>query len=197
MNIAQIGTVGTTRTFKMNRLGRVIIAATILLILGVAILFLLQTGPRPVCHKALEGALQQWVIDIGKTNVYPNVNGDAAASLGEVDQYWGPDHISQFYGYLPGLRFDDSRDLVLMYLKQPTAYTWHGDHDHNIFSSRKWMVLSPDMVFSGTCPEGGDLLDTPEFKKRLLATIDFLKTNNRPNWQVVAKEQMEFLASIK
>ena len=84
-----------------------------------------------------------------------------------------------------------------MYLKEQTCYTWHGDHEHNAFSPKKWMVLSPDFRESETGPEGGELLDTPQFKERLLATIDFLKTNNRPNWEVVAREQMEFLATIK
>ena len=150
-----------------------------------------------MCHRGLESALIQWAYEAGKTNQYPNVNGDAVASLAEVDPYWGPGHISDRYGYVPGLNFDDSPDLVLTYLKLPTAYTWHGDHDHNIFSPRKWMVLSPQMTTAGTCGEGGDLLETSEFKKRLLATIDFLKTNNRPNWEVVAREQMAFIASLK
>jgi hypothetical protein len=98
MNIAQIGTVGTTRTFKMNRLGRVIIAATILLILGVAILFLLQTGPRPVCHKALDSSLQGWCFEHGKTNAYHNVSGNAADSLAEIKRDWGAFDISHAYG---------------------------------------------------------------------------------------------------
>ena len=98
---------------------------------------------------------------------------------------------------MPGLHLDDPEQLVLMYMKEKTAYNYHGDSQHNIFSARKWMVLSPAIADSGKCPEGGDLLDTPEFKKRLLATIDFLKTNNRPNWQVVAREQMAFIASLK
>jgi hypothetical protein len=58
------------------------------------------------------------------------------------------------------------------------------------------MVLSPGIVMEGMCPEGGDLLDTPEFKRRLLLTLKFLQTKERPHWQVVSNEQMEFLKSI-
>jgi hypothetical protein len=62
------------------------------------------------------------------------------------------------------------------------------------------MVLSPGFspgAPGNTCPEGGELLDTPEFKKRIQITIAFLKEQQRPYWQTVAEEQSEFLRSIK
>ncbi len=185
---------GKIRNWKKT-VRRISIAVVVLLVLGVAVFNLLYAGPRPVCHRVLDCGFVQWVEEIGKTNAYPNVRGEAAASLADMKRFWGAYEIPKAYGYVPGLRFDDSNSLVLMYMKERTSYTWHADHQHNIFSQRKWMVLSPE--FSGHCPEGGELLDTPEFKKRLLATIDFLKTNNRPNWEVVAREQTAFVASLK
>jgi hypothetical protein len=83
-----------------------------------------------------------------------------------------------------------------MYLKQKTRYTWHAE-TQSIFTPRRWMVISPAIISGGTCPEGGELLDTPEFKKRLEMTVAFLKENQRPYWQAVAKEQSEFLKSIQ
>lgn len=188
--------VGFVRAFVKGPFRWALIAVPALVILRVATVFALQTGPRPLCHKALDCSFLTWSSANGNTNAYPNVRGESAASLLKIQSDWGPDAISKIYGYVPGLHFDDTNNLVLMYLKEQTAYTYHGDHDHTRFSPRKWMVLSPAMIESGNCPEGGELLDTAEFKRRLLATIDFLKTDNRPNWEVVAREQMAFLASI-
>ena len=104
-------------------------------------------------------------------------------------------HDIQRYGYVPGLTCDDPKGLALMYMR--TRYTWHGDTAHTIFSARRWLVLSPDIVMGGPYPEGGDLLDTADFKRRLQRTVAFLKEHQRPHWQVVADEQSEFLKSIK
>jgi len=109
-----------------------------------------------------------------------------------MEPYFGK-NIQQ-YRYVPGLRSDDPKDVVLMYMQ--TRYTWESDGTHTIFSPPRWLVLSPE-IMSGTCPEGGELLDTPEFKRRLQMTIAFLKEHQRPSWQVVAEEQSNFLKSVK
>src|SRR5437016_1029169 len=100
----------------------------------VGVLFVLRSGPRPVCHRAVDGALQQWMLEIGHTNVYPNASGIGSNSLAMVERFFG--HGIQQYGYVPGLSYDDPNDLVLMYLRTKTHYTWHGDTEHTLFSRR-------------------------------------------------------------
>ncbi len=117
--------------------------------------------------------------------------------LAMLEPYFGKE--IQRYGYIPGLTCYDSGDLVLMYLKTKTHYSWHGDTKHTIFSPSRWMVISPGFAVmeSSDYPEGGQLLDTAEFKRRIEKTIAFLKENHRPDWEVVAKEQADFLKSIE
>jgi len=149
--------------------------------------------PRPLCHRIIDGAFQQWALETGSTNSYPNTNGNGVASLAAVERLVGAD--IQQYGYDPGLHYDDPNDLVLMYMRKKTRHTWHGDTKHSIFSPSRWMVLSPE-ILNGTCPEGGELVDTPEFKRRLQLTVAFLKVRQRPYWEAVAGEQAQFLTSI-
>lgn len=170
----------------------------ILLVLSLTVIALVfvKSGPRPLCHSMLNGAFQQWVQDSGHSNAYPNAGGVGSNSLALIEQYCGPD--IQRYGYIPGLTYDDPKDLVLIYLKTKTHYSWHGDTSHTVFSPLKWMVISPQFHDGeNTCPEGGELLDTAEFKRRVERTVEFLKENQRTDWQVVAKEQADFLSSIK
>ena len=164
--------------------------------LVVGLLFVLRSGPHPLCHRAIDAAFQQWMLETGHTNgVCPNANGIGSNSLAMVEHYFG--HDIQQYAYVPGLRYGDPNDLVLMYMRKQTHYTWHADADHTVFSPQRWMVLSPDTWSSGTCPEGGELLDTPQFKRRLETTVAFLREHQRPYWQVVAEEQSNFLKSVK
>jgi hypothetical protein len=157
--------------------------------------FVLRSGPRPICHVLIDGALQQWMLETGHTNDYPNAAGVGSNSLAMIQPFIGQE--IQQYEYVPGLRWDDSKELVLMYMRSQTHYTWHGDAAHAVFSPRRWMVLSPNFPNNGTCPEGGELLDTPEFKRRLETTISFLRNHQRPYWQTSFKEQSDFLKSIK
>jgi hypothetical protein len=165
------------------------------LALIIAAPFFLWFGPHPMCHRLVVGGFQQWMLETGQTNeVYPNASGSGSNSLAMIERFVGPE-IRQ-YGYVAGLSETDSADLVLMYMKTKTAYTWHADHSHTMFSSRHWMVISPGIV-GGGCPEGGALLDTPEFKRRLERTIAFLKVHQRPYWQFVAEEHSNFLNSLE
>jgi hypothetical protein len=180
----------------LKRIARICIGGIAALALVVAALFVLRSGARPVCHRAVDGAFQEWAIETGHTNgFYPNADGIGSNSLAMIEPFFGHDILR--YAYIPGLRFDDPKDLVLMYLKRETHYSWHGDTEHTIFSPRRWMVVSPDIVMGGPYPEGGDLLDGPEFRRRVLKTVAFLREHDRPNWQIVAKEQEEFLKSVK
>lgn len=179
-----------------KRAARVIIGGIAVLALVVAALLALRSGPRPVCHRAVDGAFQQWMLETSHTNgFYPNADGIGSNSLAMIEPFFG--HDIQQYAYIPGLRSDDPKDLVLMYLKRPTRYSWHGDTEHTIFSPRRWMVVSPDIVMGGPYPEGGDLVDGSELKRRVLRTVAYLKDHDREHWQTVAKEQEEFLKSVK
>jgi hypothetical protein len=132
------------------------------------------------------------MLETAHTNVYPNANGIGSNSLAMIERYFS--HDIQRYGYVPGLSYDDPKDVVLMYIQ--TRYTWHGDSSHTIFSPQRWLVLSPEIVASGTCPEGGDLVETPEFRRRLMLTLEFLQKNHRPYSQIVSNDEMQFLKSI-
>jgi len=176
-----------------GRAAAALVAALVLIPIGHYLRF--PPGPRPLCHRGIDSAFQQWMLATGQTNAYPNAEGNGPASLAMVQPYFGQ-RIQQ-YAYIPGLREDDPEDLVFMYMKEKTRRTWHADEDHSIFIPRRWMVLSREIEYHGTCPEGGELLDTPQFRKRIMATIAFLKDNQRPYWQAVANEQLAFLRSVK
>jgi hypothetical protein len=158
----------------------------------------LFSGPRSLCHVALAAAFNQWMLDAGQTagnGIYPNADGESSNSLALLRRYDSDD--LQRYAYVPGLNVNDPRDLVLMYLKVKTHYTWHGDFEHTIYLPARWMVLSPQFYLRcDTCPEGGDLVGTPELKRRLLLTLQFLQEKRRGHWEVVSNEQMQFLKSI-
>ena len=179
-----------------SRKWKIILSMPLVLFLIVVALFAIHSGPRPECNRAIDGSFQQWA---QKTHAdsYPNIGGFGSNSLAVIECFEG--HEIQRYGYIPGLNWNDPKDLVLMYLKTKTHYSWHGDTEHTVFSPLHWMVISPCIIDDGnaTCPEGGRLLDTPEFKRRVEKTIAFLKERQRPNWEVVTKEQAEFLKSIK
>ena len=157
-----------------------------------AALLVLWSGHRPQCHKALDSAFRHWMLVTSHSNTYPNSAGQGSNSLEMINDFFGGDMHQ--YKYVPGLMTDDPKDLVLMYMR--TSYSWHGDASHTIFSPRHWLVLSPN-ILSGTCPEGGDLLDMTEFKKRLERTIAFLKEHQRPYWPTVEQEQSNFLTTIR
>jgi hypothetical protein len=94
-----------------------------------------------------------------------------------------------------------------MYMPKPTRYIWH-DRPQTIFEDKRWMVVpldlmdSPgalatwierDMTYMGECSER---LTLDEFRVRLKKTLDFLRQNERPNWQTVVAENEAFLKSI-
>lgn len=151
-----------------------------------------------MCHVALAAAFNEWMLDAGQSSgngIYPNADGESSNSLALLQRYDTDD--LQRYEYVPGLGVNDPRDLVLMFLKTKTHYTWHGDFEHTVYSPARWMVLSPQFYLRrDTCPEGGDLVDTPELRRRVLLTLKYLQDERRPYWQVISNEQMQFLKSI-
>src|SRR5436309_16057474 len=100
---------------RSNRALRIVIAGVAALGLVVAALFVLRFGPAPLCHRAVDGAYQQWMLETGHTNAYPNADGAGSNSLAMIECYFGQD--IQQYGYVPGLSYDDPKDVVLMYMR--------------------------------------------------------------------------------
>jgi hypothetical protein len=162
---------------------------------------------RPVCHKVVMGAFDEWISANGmdtnsRTNSFPNVNGMGKESLDSIRNgmngymEWAKD-----YRYIPGLRENDPGKLILMYYSRPTRWTWHGGPP-TVFKEKAWIVVPVDFAFWGDrTPEGpGELserISTKEFKTRLRATIDFVRTNARPNWQTVVAEHTKVLEEVE
>jgi hypothetical protein len=178
--------------------------------------FILDWEGKPYCHKAIMGAFMVWMADHG-TNVnghkddhgdsgkgiFPNVGGSSSDSLATIrDQMGGDMDWAKNYRYVPGLRQDDVGDLVLMYIDRPTRWTWHGQAPPTIFKEKAWMVVPVDFKFGvrlrpqagpGECSER---ISLAEFRTRLERTLDFVRTNQRPNWKTVVAEHTKFLDSI-
>ena len=176
----------------------IVIAAAAVCLLVVVFMIRSPSDPLFYCQKQFDSAFEQWKMTNG-TDVYPNIEGDSRKSFAPIGAYLrGGNTLMDHYGYVAGLAYDDPSDLVLMYLKKKTRRTWNGDHSATIFTEPKWMVLGSH-VWSGDereGPEGGILETTVEFKRRLRRTLEFLKENNRPNWEKVVEEHTAFLESI-
>lgn len=175
------------------------VALATLVPLGIFVRF--PPDPHINCHAVLDSVLDGWLIE-HNTNAYPNVNGNEAASFAVINEYYhfrGDTH--SLYGYVPGLKPDDPKELVLIYLKKMTRRTWNGDHSANLFTRKKWFMGGPDFSWNPgedrRLPEGGQLVDTAEFKRRLRMTLEFLEENDRPHWRNVVKEHTAFLKSIE
>lgn len=178
-------------------LGLVLAGLTAAVVLG-------PPGPNFVCHRLLDGALQQWMLETTNGVTFPNVDGSSSRSLAVLLPYLGPPddtNMLRDYMYVPGLRSDDPKNLILFYLREPSRWTWHGD-THWFGGSKRWIVLNPQMSLLNTdSPQAGGELDEAislaEFKNRLLATLDYLKRNNRPGWQATEQEHMRFVNAIQ
>ena len=175
-----------------------IIIGIVVTLFAVIVGFLLRHPPDPLtlCQKMLDSGFEQWK-QTNKANGYPNVHGDSTRSFAAAGVYMkgGGEDFNNTYGYVPGLKDDDPKDLVLMYLEKKTRRTWNGDFSGSILRKPKWMVIGPDFGFD--LPEGGNLEETSTFKTRLQKTLDFLRENKRPYWETIVKEHTEFLNSIK
>lgn len=176
------------------------IAAGAVVVLVTAFLLRFPPDPHVNCHKALSSALDIW-LEENSTNVYPNVRGDSAASFALIQEYFRARDAS-LYGYVPGLTWDDPKELIMIYLKRMTRRTWNGDHSASIFGKKKWFIGGPDYWWNpdvdyGGLPEGGQLVDTAEFVARLRMTLALLEKSNRPYWTNVVKEHSEFVNSIE
>ena len=135
------------------------------------------------------------------TNAFPNATGHSADSLALIrDEMGGQMDWAQSYRYVPGLHRDDPGDLILMYLVQPTRWTWHGPPP-TVFTPKAWIVVPLDFTMSGPLAAGrGELSERVSldmFRSRLRRTLDFIRTNERPSWQTVVAEHTRFLDCIE
>ena len=175
------------------------------IVFGVIVLayyMLFDRGGQPYCHKGIDMALHNWrdANKLDKTT-FPNIDGSSAKSLAEIREFFGVwEKLEETYMYVPGLRTDDPGDLVLMYLPQPTRWTWHGGPPPNVFKPKGWILVPVDMKFYGNRNrdelgpgEFSEWVSFMEFKDRLQKTLDFLRDNERPNWEAVVEEHTRFL----
>jgi hypothetical protein len=200
---------GATKvTCKTARAKRIVlwIGGTLALLVGLAFgyyRFILDWEARPGCHKGFMFAFYTWMDDNGKdantqTNDFPNINGIGAISLAAISNGMGSQMVwAHDYRYVPGLRQNDPGDLVLLYLNRPTRWTWHGAPG-TIFRKRVWMVVPVDFTIGGrprSRNEGemSERLSPAEFRSRLSRTLDFIRTNERPNWRTIVAEHTKFL----
>jgi hypothetical protein len=77
---------------------------------------------------------------------------------------------------------------------------WHGPPP-TIFKDKAWIVVPVDFKMGGRSPAGaGELSERvsfDEFQRRLRCTLDYVRTNERPNWQTIVAEHTEFLESVE
>lgn len=168
--------------------------------------FILDWNARPICHKAVMTCFHMWMSDQGmpsesRGNNFPNINGKSVDSLATLNSYMGDNPSwAKDYSYVPGLRENDPGDLVLMYINRPTRWTWHGSPP-TIFKEKAWIIVPADFTH-GDRPQKsqGELSESvsqAEFQNRLRRTLDFIRTNQRPNWETVVAEHTKFLDSIQ
>ena len=95
--------------------------------------------------------------------------------------------------YIQGLRNDDPEDLIVMYVKHKTH--WPTKHWFQGFEAvPKWLVMGPRVdTYWG---RAGGWIETPEFVRRFMKTLDFLRANQRPHWEETVTAHEAFLAGV-
>jgi hypothetical protein len=185
------------------------IAGTSVILIGLALgyhRFVLDWNGRPCCHAqivlAFTSAMHEPGVNFANDpKPFPNVKGLSQDSLATLrDGMGGYMDWAKDYNYVPGLREDDPGDLVLMYFNRPTRWTWHGVVP-TIFKKKKWIIVPVDFAM-GMRPrsdpgEYSERVSLDEFRNRLRRTLDFVRTNECPNWQTVVAENTKFLDSIE
>jgi hypothetical protein len=133
-----------------------------------------------------------------RSDFYPNANGSSRGSMDLLKESLGSLPM-EHYRYVPGLRPDDPGELVLFYFDQPTRWIWHGPAP-SIFSEKAWIVVPADFAIGSRPLRGGgelsERIPEDEFRRRLQSTLDFVKTNARPNWEAVVAEHTRFLETL-
>ena len=164
----------------------------------IAVIIMGSSGPHLTCHKILSGGLAQWMLETKNGAEFPNVDGNSSRSLALIHPYF-QDHTNELrdYMYVPGLRSDDPENLILIYVRKPSRRMWHGDT--RFTGPKLWVILNPLLSDGDSAQTRGELSEgvtLAEFKKRLRATLDYLKRNDRPHWQATEREHLQFINSI-
>jgi hypothetical protein len=171
--------------------------------------FVLDWDVRPISHSELVIAFALTMHPSGEDDAhdlrpFPNVKGlsqDSLATLRDAMSMYGNMDWATNYNYVPGLREDDPGDLVLMYFNRPTRWTWFA-LPPTIFQEKEWIIIPVDFG-RGMRPrpekdrDYSERVSLDEFRRRLRETIDFVRTNDRPNWQTVVAEHTKFLDSLE
>jgi hypothetical protein len=169
-------------------------------VLRACIDLLIDSEAQPQCHKQVDGDFHRWQTE-HKTRDFPNTRGESWASMQDLPNIEYFPELKSHYSYVPGLTRDDPGDLVLMYVNQPTRWTWHGSPP-TVFTKKAWILVPVDMKCYGSRESLGpgefsERVTYDEFRQRLEKTLDFLKEKKRPHWEAVVKEHSEFLNRLK
>jgi hypothetical protein len=184
-----------------------------LLIAGGLLYFfvLLDWNAKPYCEKQITLAVRLWTHD-QNPNLLPNVEGSSFHSMASMaEQLVTTNIVLRDYQYVPGLQQNDPGDLVLIYFNQPTHWRMH-IRPEGRWKPKHWLVMPIAALEAGVTRqaervghathqvlgfgEQGELLSTEQFTNRLLAALDYLRTNNRPHWQAIVKEHTAFIDSL-
>jgi len=162
---------------------------------------------QPFCHKQIGSEFNSWAESNGgspekRIGTFPNVGGRSEDSLAKILDGFGP-HVTwgTDYRYVPGLKQDDPGQLVLMYFNRPTRWISHVEINTTIFREKNWIIVPVDFKWYGDRTEAGpgewsEWVVEEEFKQRLQETLDYLKSNQRPNWETIVAEHAAFLESL-
>ena len=187
------------------------IGGTMALLVGSALgyyHFILDWHGRPICHKQITLSLSTVMhssdgVITTEWQPFPNVRGSSQDSLATLSESMAGYMVwTNDYNYVPGLREDDPPDLVLLYFTRPTRWNWHGSPP-TVFNAKAWILIPVDSAGVGFRPHTGqtgecsERVSRDEFRRRLRGTLDFIRTNERPNWQTVVAEHARFLHSIE
>jgi hypothetical protein len=191
-----------------------LVVSPLILVIVAVVLFrfvLVDWDAKPYCDKQITLAVSLWTHD-RDTNTLPNIEGSSSLSLASMaEQFVVTNIVLRDYQYIPGLQQDDPGDMVMIYFNQPTRWRLHVRPEGR-WKPKHWLVIPIASLEAGVSRteerighaphqvlgfgEQGELLSTEQFTNRLLATLDYLRTNNRPHWQAIAKEHTAFIDSL-
>ena len=188
------------RAVRLLRVGGLLLAGGVSA-MTVWYFFVLDWHARRFCHSQIMNGLRLWMADRG-TNVFPNIGGHSRESMLAIRTEMGgySDWIDR-YSYVAGLTEDDPGDLVMLYVAEPTRWTWHGDPPSR-FRDKAWILVPVDFKLgrreaSHLGPgEESERVSPAEFARRLRKTLDFLRDHQRPHWETVIGEHRELLEGL-
>lgn len=187
-------------------------AGVLLAMIGLALgyyFFILDWQGRPFCHKQIMFAFLNLTHPDGgdlthAQEPFPNVRGLSQDSLATIREGMGGFMTwTNDYNYVPGLQEDDPPELVLLYFNRPTRWNVHISPPA-IFEKKEWIIVPVDFgdgvrtgAHQGEPGECGEWVSEAGFRRRLEGTLDFIRTNERPNWTTIVAEHTKFLNSLK